>query len=41
LEGLVAKRLDGRYEPGVRSRGWVKAKCAGWLDAHAGHRHAN
>lgn len=40
LEGLVAKRLDGRYEPGVRSKAWVKAKCAAWLDDHAAHRHA-
>lgn len=41
LEGLVAKRLDGRYEPGVRSKAWVKAKTAAWLDDHAAHRHAN
>lgn len=40
LEGLVAKRLDGRYEPGVRSKAWIKAKCAAWLDDHAAHRHA-
>ena len=40
LEGLVAKRLDSRYEPGVRSKAWVKAKCAAWLADHAGHRHA-
>jgi bifunctional non-homologous end joining protein LigD len=26
LEGVVAKRLDSRYEPGVRSRAWVKVK---------------
>lgn len=26
LEGVVAKRVDGRYEPGVRSAGWVKVK---------------
>ena len=40
LEGLVAKRLDSRYEPGVRSKAWVKAKCAAWLEDHAAHRHA-
>lgn len=40
LEGLVAKRLDSRYEPGVRSKAWVKAKCADWYDHHAEHRHA-
>ncbi len=26
LEGIVAKRLDGRYEPGRRSGAWVKVK---------------
>jgi bifunctional non-homologous end joining protein LigD len=26
LEGVVAKRLDSRYEPGRRSTGWVKVK---------------
>lgn len=26
LEGVMAKRRDGRYEPGRRSRGWVKAR---------------
>ncbi|HEX3318112.1 MAG TPA: DNA ligase D [Solirubrobacteraceae bacterium] len=26
LEGVVAKRLDSRYEPGRRSSGWVKVK---------------
>jgi bifunctional non-homologous end joining protein LigD len=26
LEGLVAKRLDSRYEPGKRSGAWVKVK---------------
>ena len=39
LEGLVAKRLDSRYEAGVRSKAWVKAKCADWLNNHAAHRH--
>jgi bifunctional non-homologous end joining protein LigD len=39
LEGVVAKRLDAPYEPGRRSRSWVKAPFAlrqefavgGWL----------
>lgn len=31
LERLVAKRLDSRYEPGVRSKAWIKAKCSAWL----------
>lgn len=26
LEGVIAKRLDSRYRPGRRSRGWIKAK---------------
>jgi ATP-dependent DNA ligase len=26
LEGVVAKRLDSRYEPGIRSRHWVKVR---------------
>jgi bifunctional non-homologous end joining protein LigD len=38
LEGVVAKRLDSRYEPGARSADWVKVKnvlrqevvVAGW-----------
>ncbi|MFL5847285.1 MAG: DNA ligase D [Solirubrobacteraceae bacterium] len=40
LEGIVAKRLDCPYEPGRRSRGWVKVKnvqreevvIGGWLE---------
>ena len=39
LEGVVAKRLDSRYEPGRRSGGWIKIKhtrrqelvIGGWL----------
>jgi bifunctional non-homologous end joining protein LigD len=39
LEGVVAKRLDSTYEPGVRTRNWLKVKnhCSqefvigGWL----------
>jgi bifunctional non-homologous end joining protein LigD len=27
LEGIVSKRIDGAYYPGVRSRDWQKAKC--------------
>jgi bifunctional non-homologous end joining protein LigD len=29
LEGVVAKRLDSPYQPGVRSRDWVKVKRVG------------
>src|SRR5207302_2644812 len=28
LEGIVAKRLDSRYEPGKRSGAWVKVKVS-------------
>ncbi len=39
LEGVLAKRMDGFYEPGRRSSGWVKVKLvtredfliAGWI----------
>jgi bifunctional non-homologous end joining protein LigD len=39
LEGVVAKRLDSRYQPGVRSTAWIKTKhfqtrtfaLLGWL----------
>ncbi len=45
LEGIVAKRLDSRYEPGRRSPSWVKIKniyhqeavVGGWQPG-AGHR---
>ena len=44
LEGVVAKRLDSRYEPGRRSSGWVKVKnkrhqsvvIGGWLPGEDG-----
>jgi bifunctional non-homologous end joining protein LigD len=29
LEGILAKRLDSVYRPGVRARGWVKIKTVG------------
>jgi bifunctional non-homologous end joining protein LigD len=40
LEGIVAKKLDSKYEPGRRSGAWVKVKnrnrqelvIGGWLD---------
>jgi bifunctional non-homologous end joining protein LigD len=45
LEGIIAKRLDSRYEPGRRSGDWIKLKnmgreelvIAGWLPG-AGRR---
>jgi bifunctional non-homologous end joining protein LigD len=39
LEGLVAKRVDSRYEPGKRSAHWRKLKCAEWKQHHALLRH--
>src|SRR3954447_2876914 len=44
LEGIVAKRLDSRYEPGRRSGAWVKVKhtqrqelvVGGWLKGDMG-----
>lgn len=44
LEGVIAKRIDGRYWPGARSRDWVKIKhlqvstvtIGGWLPGPAG-----
>lgn len=46
LEGLVAKRLEGAYEPGRRSSGWLKLKntrrqefvVGGWLEGQGGRR---
>jgi bifunctional non-homologous end joining protein LigD len=45
LEGVVAKRLASRYEPGKRSRDWLKIKLrreqemvvAGWLPGKGTH----
>jgi bifunctional non-homologous end joining protein LigD len=39
LEGLVAKRIDSRYEPGKRSAHWRKVKCLAWREHHALLRH--
>lgn len=44
LEGIVAKRLDSRYEPGRRSGAWVKLRnrlrqelvVGGWLEGERG-----
>jgi bifunctional non-homologous end joining protein LigD len=46
LEGIVAKRLDSTYEPGLRSRSWVKLKTAarqefvvaGWMPGQGKRR---
>jgi bifunctional non-homologous end joining protein LigD len=44
LEGLVAKRLDSTYQPGRRSRDWIKIKnvrttelvVGGWIEGQGG-----
>jgi len=38
LEGVVAKRLDSRYECGRRSRNWIKVKTHTWHNNHAQRR---
>lgn len=46
LEGIVAKRLDSRYEPGRRSGAWIKVKnvrrqevvIGGWLPGQGARR---
>jgi bifunctional non-homologous end joining protein LigD len=46
LEGIVAKRLDSRYEPGRRSGAWIKVKnvrrqevvVGGWLPGQGARR---
>jgi bifunctional non-homologous end joining protein LigD len=37
-EGVVAKRLDAPYLPGIRSRAWLKRKCLEWKRDHAPRR---
>ena len=32
LEGIVSKRSNSIYRPGVRSWDWVRAKCRGYLE---------
>jgi bifunctional non-homologous end joining protein LigD len=39
LEGLVAKRVDSRYEPGKRSTAWRKVKCSDWREQRGSRRH--
>jgi bifunctional non-homologous end joining protein LigD len=37
-EGVVAKRLDSLYRPGVRTWMWLKATCPHWLEYDAPRR---
>jgi bifunctional non-homologous end joining protein LigD len=38
LEGMVAKRTDSPYRPGVRSADWLKLKTADWRAVHEPRR---
>ena len=38
IEGVVAKRVDSPYRPGVRSGDWLKLKTADWKCGHAPRR---
>lgn len=35
VEGVVAKRVDSPYRPGVRSSAWLKLKTMEWKTSHA------
>ena len=37
-EGVVAKRLDAPYLPGIRSRAWLERKTNGWKRDRAPRR---
>jgi bifunctional non-homologous end joining protein LigD len=39
VEGVVAKRVDSPYRPGVRSGDWLKLKTVDWKQDHAPRRH--
>jgi len=39
VEGVVAKRVDSPYRPGIRSGDWLKLKTADWTSGHATRRH--
>ena len=38
VEGVVAKRVDSPYRPGVRSGDWLKLKTVDWKRGHAQRR---
>jgi bifunctional non-homologous end joining protein LigD len=38
VEGVIAKRVDSPYRPGVRSGDWLKLKTADWKRGHAPRR---
>src|SRR3954465_12515283 len=39
VEGVVAKRVDSPYRPGLRSGDWLKLKTVDWKRGHAPRRH--
>jgi bifunctional non-homologous end joining protein LigD len=39
IEGVVAKRVDSPYRPGVRSGDWLKLKTVDWKQSHTPRRH--
>lgn len=39
LEGVVAKRVTGRYRAGARTRDWIKVKTPMWREDHGPRRH--
>jgi bifunctional non-homologous end joining protein LigD len=39
VEGVVAKRVDSPYRPGVRSADWLKLKTVAWKRGHSPRRH--
>jgi bifunctional non-homologous end joining protein LigD len=39
VEGVVAKRVDSPYRPGVRSGDWLKLKTVDWKRGRAPRRH--
>jgi bifunctional non-homologous end joining protein LigD len=38
VEGVVAKRVDSPYRPGVRSGDWLKLKTVDWKRGHGPRR---
>jgi bifunctional non-homologous end joining protein LigD len=38
FEGVVAKRLTSRYQPGKRSTDWIKVKSPTWREEHGPRR---
>ena len=39
VDGVVAKRVDSPYRPGIRSSNWLKLKTVDWKRGHAPRCH--